>query len=149
MSRLIGILCVSTMAASLCAQDTNESATRTKILALQHAWNLAEVFGDLKALDALLDKDMIYLDCDGSLLTKAEVLARVKPRQLQKVVTDSMTVQVFDDTAIVPGTYRSSELRNGKIVVHTERITNAWMYKGSVWVCIVAQATRILHEKEP
>jgi len=148
-SRLIGILCVFTIAASLWAQDTNESATRTKILALQHAWNQAEAFGDLKALDVLLDKDMIYLDCDGNLLTKAEVLARVKSRQLQRVVTESMTVQVFDDTAIVTGTYRSSELRNGTIVVHTERITNAWMYKGAMWVCIVAQATRILHEKEP
>jgi hypothetical protein len=147
-SRFVGILCVSTMAAALCAQDTSDPI-RTKILALQHAWNQAEAFRDLKALDALLDNDLIYLDCDGKLMTKAEVLALVKSRQLQRVVTDSMTVQVFDDTAIVTGTYRSNELRYGKIVVHTERFTNAWMYKGSMWVCIVAQVTQILHDEGP
>jgi hypothetical protein len=145
-SWLIGILCISTMAA--CAQDTSDPI-RTKILALQHAWNQAETFQDMKALDALLDNDLIYLDCDGNLLTKSDVLARVKARQVQRVVTDSMTVQVFDDTAIVTGTYRSNELRNGRIVVHTERFTNAWMYKGSMWVCIVAQATQILNDREP
>jgi hypothetical protein len=148
-SGLIGILCASTVAATLCAQDNGENSTRTKILALQHAWSQAEFFRDLKALDALLANDLIYLDCDGSLLTKAEVLARVKSQQLQKAVTDSMTVQVFDDTAVVTGTYRSKELRNGEIVVHAERFTNVWMYKGSMWVCVVAQVTQILHDKEP
>jgi hypothetical protein len=147
-SRLIAILCFFTMAAGLCAQDTSDP-TPTKILALQHAWNQAETFRDMKALDALLDNDLIYLDCDGNLLTKSEVMARVKARQVQRVVTDAMTVQVFDDTAIVTGTYRSNELRNGRIVVHTERFTNAWVYKRSMWVCIAAQATQILHDREP
>jgi hypothetical protein len=147
-SRLIGILWVSAIASVLCAQDNGENSTRTKILALQHAWNQAESFRDLKALDALLDNDLIYLDCDGSLLSKTEVLARVKSSLLQKAVTDAMTVQVFDDTAVVTGTYRSKELRNGKIVIHAERFTNVWMYKGSMWVCVVAQVTQILHDKE-
>jgi Domain of unknown function (DUF4440) len=146
--RLASMLLVSGLAAVLWAQDSSEAATKTKILALQHAWDQAETFADLKALDALLDSDLVYVDCGGKLLTKAEVLARVKSTHLQRVVTDSMTVQVFDDTVIVTGTYRSNELRDGKIIVHTKRFTNAWMFKGSRWVCVAAQTTPILHDKE-
>jgi hypothetical protein len=146
--RLIAMPLLFTIAAGLRAQnnddDSSEAATRTKILALQHAWSQAEQFGDLKALDALLDHDLIYINFDGSLMTKADVLAHAKSAHLQQIVSELMTVQVFDDTAIVNGTYRFNEYKNGKVLSHTRRFTNAWMFKGSTWVCIVAQTTPIL-----
>jgi len=147
--KLIGFLWVSTMAAVPFAQNESEAETRTKLLALQHAWNQAEQFDDLKALDSLLDNDLIYVDSDGTLMTKADFLILVESRHVQAAVSDSMTVQVFDDTAVVNGTYRTKELRNGKVATRTGRFTNTWMYKRSHWVCIAAQATPISHETGP
>lgn len=149
--RLIGALCASTMAAALFAQNNDakkEAETRTRLLALQHAWSQAERFGDLKALDLLLDEDLVYVDFDGNLMAKAAFLARMKATHLQKAVSELMTVEVFDDTAIVNGTYRSDEFNNGKIVRRRERFTNTWVYKRSTWVCIAAQSTPILREEE-
>jgi len=130
--------------AVLWAQDQDHSAARTKILALEHAWNQAEAFKDLKALDALFDNDMVYVDFDGTLMTKAAFLARVKSTHLEQVVTESMTVQVFNTTAIVSGTYRSNEFKNGKRIQRRGRFVDTWVYKDSMWICVAAQATPIL-----
>src|ERR1017187_5423583 len=62
----------------LSGQSVDETGSRTKILALEHAWNQAEAFKDLKALDTLFDNALVYVDFDGTLMTKAEFLSRVK-----------------------------------------------------------------------
>jgi uncharacterized protein DUF4440 len=128
----------------LWAQEQGNSATRTKILALEHAWNQAEAFKDLKALDALFDNDLVYVDFDGTLMTKAAFLARVKSAHLEQVVTESMAVQLFNTTAIVSGTYRSNEFKNGKKIQRRGRFVDTWVYKDSMWICAAAQATPVL-----
>ncbi len=126
------------------AQGPDESGARSKILALEHAWNQAEVFKDLKALDALFDNALVYVDFDGAVMTKAEFLSRVKSAHLQQVITQSMTVQVFADTAVVSGIYQSSEFKDGKTLVKRGRFIDTWVYKDSNWVCVAAQSTPIL-----
>lgn len=126
------------------AQDYDEAGIRTKILALEHAWNQAEVFNDLRALDSIFDSRLVYIDSDGTLMTKAEFLSHVKSSHLQQVVTDSMSVQVFGDTAIVTGTYLAKEFKGGKNVQHRGRFIDAWVRKDQIWVCVAAEATPIL-----
>jgi len=127
------------------AQNADESASRSRILALEHAWNQAESLKDLKALDALFDNQLVYVDFDGSLMTKAEFLLQVKVNHVQQVITDSMTVQMFGDTAIATGAYHSTEVRNGKLLMRRGRFVDTWVYKDKTWVCIAAQATPMLH----
>jgi hypothetical protein len=123
------------------AQIGDEPAARAKILALEHAWNQAEAFGDIKALDSLFDNAMVYVDSDGSLMTKAQFLSHVKSAHLQQVVTQSMTVQLFDNIAVVTGTYQVSAFKDGKARISRGRFIDTWVYKGSNWVCVAAQAT--------
>jgi len=122
-------------------QSGDENGARTKILALEHAWNQAEAFKDLKALDSIFDNAMVYVDEDGSLLTKAEFLTRVKSAHLQKVVTQSMSVALFGDTAVVTGTYEAQIFGNGKVKVMRGRFVDTWTLRNSTWVCIAAQST--------
>jgi hypothetical protein len=127
------------------AQDPDAaSATRSKIMALEHVWNQAEAFKDVKALESLFDNALVYVDYDGSLLSKAEFLSRVKTAHLQQVTTQSMTVQVFENTAIVTGIYQASEFKDGKTVVLRGRFMDTWALKHSAWVCVAAQSTPIL-----
>lgn len=126
------------------AQSVEQSAVRTRILALEHAWNQAEAFGDLKALDDLFDNAMIYVDFDGTLLTKAEFLSRVKSQHVEQVTTQSMTVAVFDLTAVVTGTYLAREIKHGREVIRRGRFIDTWVYKNQTWVCVAAQDTPLL-----
>jgi len=145
-ARFICVLLIVWMpVAVLVAQDSDEASDRSKIIALEQAWNQAEAFKDLKALDSLFDSTLLYVDSDGSLMTKAEFLSHVKSNRLQQVVTVSMTVQVSGDTAIATGVYRANELKNGRPTLQHGRFTDTWIQRHGTWVSIAAQATPILH----
>jgi hypothetical protein len=127
----------------LSAQGSDEAGTRSMILALEHAWNQAEAFKDLKALDTLFDNALVYVDSDGTLMNKAAFLAHVKSAHLQQVVTQSMSVEIFGATAIVTGTYQSNEFQNGRPFARRGRFVDVWILKGSTWACVAAQATPV------
>lgn len=126
------------------AQAADESAEKAKIRALENIWNQAVVLRDLKTLDVLFDADLAYIGSDGALMTKAEFLALVRSFHPQGLATNINNIQIHDDTAVVNGTYRFKELRNGTLLVQEGRFTNTWIYKGSSWVCVAAQDTPIL-----
>ncbi len=119
-----------TAPALLRGQAADEEQVRSKIMALEHAWNQAEAFQDLRALDGLFDSGLLYVDSDGTLMTKAEFMAHVKSAHLQQVITQSMRVQVFGDTAIATGTYLAKEFENGRPVVRRGRFVDAWVRRG-------------------
>lgn len=123
--------------------DTQETA-RSKLTTLEKAWVRALTAGDLQVLDDLSDHDLTYVAPDGHLLTKAELLSYAKSTHPQKLITGITKVQVFEDTAVVNGTYQSTEFKNGKTLVREGQFTDTWFHRGSSWVCIVAQATPVL-----
>ena len=126
---------------ALRGQSVDEAAIRSKITALEHAWNQAEAFKDLTALNSLFDNGLIYVDSDGTLMTKAEFLSHVKSAHLQQEITQSMTVEVFGDTAVATGTYMAKEFKDGRPMVHSGRFIDIWVHRDQTWVCISAQAT--------
>ena len=113
-ARFVCVLMLVGALLPLAAQSGDDEGARSKILALEHAWNQAEAFNDLKALDALFDNRLVYVDFDGTLKSKAEFLLSVKTAHMQQVITEAMAVQVFGDTAIVTGTYHSKEFKDGR-----------------------------------
>jgi len=127
----------------LWSQSTEESVAGTKILALEHAWNRSEASKEIKVLDALFDNALVYVDPDGTLLTKAQFLLHVRSATVTQVVTQSMQVHMFGTTAIVTGIYQVAETRHGKSTTLRGRFVDTWVYKDSVWVCVSAQSTPI------
>jgi hypothetical protein len=137
------LLCVSLE--TLHAQSGDASIIRSRIIALENVWNQAETTRDVRALDSLFDNELVYVNPDGTLLSKSEVLAHVKSDPIHTVVTESMSVQVFGSTAIATGTYVSRDSHGGKPVVDRGRFIDTWILKNNAWVCIAAQATPIIH----
>lgn len=129
------------------AQDSGESNTKTKILALENAWDRAMESGDAGVLDGLFDNAMIYVDYDGSMQTKAEVLAQLKNTEskTQRIETQPGVVRVFGNTAVVIATYEEKGTAHGKAYTRRGRYVDTWVMKDGKWVCVVAQATLILH----
>ena len=124
-------------------QPDDELGARTMIMALENIWNNAERGGDAAALNLILDDAMVYIDEDGSLLTKTQFLEHVKQTgpQLQTLVTDTMSVHVYGAMALVAGTYRVTGVARGKAFRREGRFIDTWVRKNGTWLCVAAQAT--------
>ena len=133
------------------AQSDADAATKSKIIALEQAWNQAYKAGDTKALDAILDSAIVLVNDDGSTQTKAEFLASVKESlaqpssQQQQVAPESLTVHLFGNAAIATGVMRVKGTENGKPYTRRERFVDTWIRKGATWVCVGTDATPVLH----
>jgi ketosteroid isomerase-like protein len=121
--------------------------TGSKVLALESVWNRAEEKGDVAALALIFDVSMIYIDEDGNRLTKAQFLnqtAKEAGTTLQWLVTPTMSVHVYGDTAVVVGSYHVKGVKRGKPYQRDGRFIDTWAFKKGAWVCVAAQATPIL-----
>ncbi len=131
------------------AQDDSESAVKSKIVALEKAWNQAYKAGDIRALDSILDNEIVLINDDGSVQSKSEFLKSVKTTrnnsQEQQVSPESMSVHVFGGTAIATGVFRAKGVEGGKSYVRRERFVDTWIYKNGKWVCVATNATPVLH----
>jgi hypothetical protein len=129
----------------LTGRDAADAGAASKVLALELAWNQAEERKDTKALDALFDNALIYVDYDGSLRTKAEFLARVKSStsQPQQETTESMNTRIFGATVVVTGIYLAKGIENGKPYVRHGRFLDTWVLRDGKWLCVASQSTPI------
>jgi len=150
-SRLI-LKCAALVLPALCAiafvslaQD--DAAVRGKIVALEKVWNQAYKAGDTRALSDLLDDHIVLINDDGSTQTKREFLDSVKATdsQDQQVAPESITVNVFGDTAIATGVFRATGVEGGKHYSRRERFVDTWVLKNGKWACVATNATPILH----
>jgi len=125
------------------AQDDADAAARSQVLALEKAWNQAYKLGDTKALGEILDPNIVLIEDNGSVKTKAEFLATVKAATSneEQVVPESLTVHVFGKTAVAVGVIGVK----GKSGIRRERFIDTWIYKNGNWVCIATDATPITH----
>jgi len=140
------LLLVLTGAASLFAQDDSE-AIKTRVIALEKAWNQAYKLGDTKGLSTLLDDALVLIEDDGSMKTKAQFLASIKgpTANEEQVAPESLTVHVHGQTAIAVGVFAAKAMRGGKPYVRRERFVDTWIQKNGNWVCVATNATPIVH----
>jgi len=149
--KLARILLISSCFAGSLALAQDTDATKSKIVALEQLWNQAYKAGDTKALDSILDNDVILVNDDGSVQSKKEFLAGVKQAisqpasQQQQVAPESLTVHLFGTTAIATGVMRVKGTENGKSYTRRERFIDTWVLKGGSWVCVGTDATPVLH----
>lgn len=140
-------LLVGCLPALLAQTPADADIAQSRILALENAWNQAEEHKDVKALETLLDPTLVYIDYDGSVMDKAKFIASVQAPALhpEQIVNESMTAQVYGDSAIVTGVYREKGIRNGKPYLRHGRFTDIWVYHRGNWVCVASQSTLMVH----
>jgi ketosteroid isomerase-like protein len=126
---------------------TQEYAQQVRILALEHAWDRAVQEQDVKAVDPLMAEELVYVEHDGAVMNKAQYLARVgvPARNFEHIVSDSMRVQFYGQSAVVVGVYREKGSRNGKPYSDRERFIDIWINRNGSWICVASQSTLILH----
>jgi ketosteroid isomerase-like protein len=141
------LACVCAASLFTMAQDDAISGVQSRIVALEKAWNQAYKLGDRKALDALLDDQIVLVNDDGSMQNKAEFLASIGPSnsQEQQVTPESITVHVYGNAATATGIFRAKGSEGGRPYVRRERFVDTWIYQDGKWRCAAASATTVLH----
>ncbi len=88
---------------------------------------------------------MTYTDYDGSLKTKSDFLAGVKAaaHTPEEETAESMSAQIYGDTAVVVGVYRVKGIDKGKPYLRRGRFTDTWINHKGNWVCVASQFTLI------
>ena len=116
-----------------------------RILTLENAWNQAQQQKDASALNMLLADELVYVEYDGSLMSKAEYLASVQSPSLHPahVVNESMSVHLFGEVAVVNGVCRENGIKHGKPYSVRMRFTDVWARRGEKWVCVASQSTSL------
>jgi ketosteroid isomerase-like protein len=147
MPRKLTFLLLSALAFTAVAQDkaASSAADKSMILALENAWNQAELHHDAGAADALLGDTFVSIDHHGLLQTRAQYIADLKDtafNPLQISNTDT-SIYVYGNTAIVTSAYRTKGTDNGKPFLHNGRFTDTWINLNGKWKCVADQETLI------
>ena len=137
---LLGILMVSDP-----ANADESTADAGKLIALENAWNQAQLHHDSKALNSLVSDTFVYTDYDGTVMNKSQFLADLKdPSYRATLITNEETrVISYPNAAIVIGTYHTKGTYKRQPFEHYGRFTDTWVKQGSGWMCAASQSTLI------
>src|SRR5262249_7449188 len=138
----LALVLVFLAAAPSVAQQADDPDIKSRIIALEHlsrgqAWKAK----DVKTLDKLLDENFLYVNAEGKLQTKEELLAFVRTADIVDYLTDSIAVRTHSDTAIATGIYQIRGLINGKIFLQRGRFVDTWLLKNKQWLVIASLST--------
>lgn len=120
------LLLVSVMFAAGPASARDMSAERSMLIALENAWNQAQMHRDGEALNRLIVDTFVYTDWDGTLLTKAKFINDSKDPSVETtlVANDDVQVYFYPGFAIVTGAYHAKGTNQGKPFDHYGRFTD-------------------------
>lgn len=140
--------CLLFVAASSIAQSSTQNEVdvdRTKLLALENAWNQAQLHHDAEAVSQLLPQSYIYTDYDGTVMNKEKFLEDLKDPNYKATSLANTDMQVipYTNAAIVIGTYHSKGTYKGKPFDHVGRFTDTWIYQDRKWQCVATHTNLI------
>ena len=125
--------------------DRGSSADKSLLLALEGAWNQAELHHDATAAAAIMADNFISVDHHGTLLTRSKYLADLKDLSYkpEEIFNTDTSVYLYGDTAVVTSAYRTKGTSDGKPFAHRGRFTDTWIKRDGKWQCIADQETLI------
>jgi Calcium/calmodulin dependent protein kinase II Association. len=123
----------------------SDRADVSMLIALENAWNQAQLHHDSKALEALVADTFITTDNDGVLMNKAQFLADAKDTGYEPTLMANTDVKVilYKDTAVVAGVYHSKGTSAGKPFDHHGRFTDTWVNQNGKWQCVSSHTSTL------
>jgi hypothetical protein len=120
-------------------------ADASKLIALENAWNQAQLHHDAKAVSNLVSDGFIYTDYDGTVMNKAAFLKDMQdPEYRATLIANEQTrVIPYVNAAIVVGTYHTKGTYKRQPFEHYGRFTDTWLYQDNKWQCVASHTTLI------
>src|ERR1700737_2375217 len=94
----------------------SSDAQESKLIVLEHLWNEAQVHRDAGALSDLVGDRFIDTEYDGEVSDRTKFLADIGNPQFKPsaMTLQGVKVDLYQNAAIVTGTYRAKGSYNGK-----------------------------------
>jgi len=110
-------------------------------MAMETLWNRAELNNDGAAVELLLADDFVMTTAEGTLYSKAQIVASVKDTSYRPEILQStdMVVHSYGSTAIVTGAYYEKGMDKGKPWERRGRFTDTWILIKGRWQCAASQ----------
>ena len=142
---VVYIICLSSVIGQAQGPAKNSNPDVDKLIALENAWNQAQLHHDARALNDLVSSSFVYTDYDGTVMNKAQFMADLRdPNYRATLITnDNMKVFPYENVAIDIGRYHTKGVYRGKPFEHFGRFTDSWIYQGSKWQCIASHTTLV------
>jgi ketosteroid isomerase-like protein len=147
-AKLVPAVAIAIMIAALClgsltAQDAPKGAQKGdegQILALENAWNQAELQHDPAALELILTDDFVITEPDGSMQTKREHMRATKDTSYhyEALVSEDFRIKLYGTTALVTGTYHERGSSKGGHFDRRGRFTDTWIKLNGTWRCVAS-----------
>ena len=143
---LIGAaVCCTILCSGAFGQFAKEEAhtQELRLLALERLWNEAQVSRDSNALASMIGDKFVNTEWDGEVSERGKFLAGIadplfKPTALN---IQEVKVNLFHETAIVTGVYRTKGTYEGKPYDHVGRFTDTWVYDNDKWQCVASHTS--------
>jgi len=142
------LLCLLVIWTSVAVGQTSSkppAADKSMLIALENAWNQAQLHHDSKALDALVADSFISTDNEGVLQNKAQFLADNRdPAYVPSVMANSdVKVFLYGSSAVVAGIYRAKGTYKGTAFDHRGRFTDTWVSLNDKWLCVATHTSSL------
>lgn len=145
MRTVCSIFLLGCAAASLVSAQVPDGAGSAVVRALEREWAEAQSHNNNGALDLILDNAVVYVEY-GRLVPKGDYLSRIRQQHdapADAIVVEPISVRSFGNTAIVTGSYREAQRKDGRRTVRRWRFVDTWCFKTRGWVLIAAGSSPI------
>lgn len=128
------------------AQGSDLKSQKSKLIALENAWNQAQIHRDGKALDTLVADKFVYTDWDGTVMNKAQFTTDMQDPSIQTsmVANSGVEVYFYPGMAVVTGAYHAKGKNQGKPFDHHGRFTDTWIFVDGYWQCVASHTNLIV-----
>jgi ketosteroid isomerase-like protein len=115
------------------------------LLVLERLWNEAQVNRDSSALNALVSERFIDTEWDGEVSNKTKFLADIRDPLFKPTSANiqEAKVNLFGDTAVITGVYRTRGTYQGKSYDHLGRFTDTWIQENGKWQCVASHTSLV------
>ena len=145
MNRALALGLILAVGSLLSAQTNDLSSDQGKLMALETAWNNAQIHRDTRALDSLVGDHYIYTDYDGTVMNKSQFITDIKDPSFEasSIVNSDIHVFMYPNVGIVTGRYHTKGTYKGKPIDHWGRFTDTWIFLDNKWQCIATHTNQI------
>jgi len=140
---LVGSLAIASLLTEPARAQAAPDAVRAELLALEARWDSAVVRKDLATLERIIAPSFVYIGADGSVSSRAEMLAGLRAPELEidPFETRDVQVRLYGETAILTGWFEQTGRVGGRPYRVRSRYTDVYVREAGRWVAVSAHAS--------
>jgi ketosteroid isomerase-like protein len=142
---LVSALAIGVLAAAPGRAQVAPDAVRAELLALEARWDSAVVRKDIAALEQIIAPSFVFIGADGSVSSRAEMLAALQAPDLviDPFETRDVQVRLYGGTAILTGWFEQTGRFQGRAYRTRSRYTDVYVREAGRWVAVSAHASTL------